>query len=178
MNTTTQQLDQPTHQESALDAIPNQYRKLLSYRDSLTQHLRKITGDKIVHRLTFANWSHADKRESNILNINPTDQVWVREIEWLYNNQLWISARVVIPQPTLMNNGSVFTELGNGSLGDILFTDPNLKRDAFEFCQLPLIHSDDQEKYWARRSVFHFYGKPLLVTEIFLPDFFNYEQCN
>jgi chorismate--pyruvate lyase len=68
-------------------------------------------------------------------------------------------------------------------LGDILFRDKSMRRSPMQIARIEtgeLFHdwslrgvklSADAGPVWGRRSVFRLSGKPLLVSEIFLPDF-------
>ncbi len=164
--------------------LPKHYQELLTDNDSLTKKLRNITNGTIQHRLYFADWSKPDADECQPLNIKPDEKVWLREIEWINNQQLWVYARAVIPETSLTDETAQLTELGNRSVGDLLFSDPNLTRNAFEICRIQANHSYydracseralTPSELWARRSVFSFYGKPLLVMEMFFPEIFEY----
>lgn len=50
----------------------------------------------------------------------------IREIDWRYQNDLWVAARVVIPLATMEAEakGRQLKYIGERSLGDILFSDP------------------------------------------------------
>ena len=153
------------------------------YEGSLTQRFRLNTQNSATVHLVCAEWSHANIDECQLLGINPNDDTWIREIEWLNNEESLIYARTVIPPVTLKQYGRRFTELGHHSMGDILFTDNSLERSAFDFALLPqndfyyrLVRyklTDRPETLWARRSIFFYHSSPLLLIEIFLPDFFN-----
>jgi chorismate--pyruvate lyase len=69
--------------------------------------------------------------------------------------------------------------LGNRPLAEALFTDPLVARRSLEFVRLDSRHplwrqsrrvlGSDCPVLWARRSRFVKHGRPLLVTEVFLP---------
>ena len=69
--------------------------------------------------------------------------------------------------------------LGNRPLAHALFTDPLVRREAMEFTRLDARHplwrqaarlaGTPLPPLWARRSRFVKAGRPLLVTEVFLP---------
>ena len=70
--------------------------------------------------------------------------------------------------------------LGSRPLGELLFSHPQVNRQALHYKPLhanhPLYHSaiavlgDAPPRLWARRSLFILRGAPLLVTEVFLPE--------
>ena len=100
----------------------------------------------------------------------------VREVVLYGNNTPWVYARTVIPLPTLQGSLRRFHYLGDQPLGKQLFKDPSMRRESLELArlspgQLPrrlgvLVPT------WGRRSVFRLSNKPLLVSEIFLPELF------
>jgi chorismate--pyruvate lyase len=61
-----------------------------------------------------------------------------------------------------------------------LFTHPLVQREPLHYKALRSTHplyrraaavlGDPPGKLWARRSLFHLHGAPLLVTEVFLPE--------
>lgn len=166
---------------------PIQWQRL-THSDSLSQYLRQITANTIQFHLRSAEWSHPNLDEYQALDLTTPEPCWVREIDWCYQDHLWCFGRVVIPQNSLENKNQVLTDIGRRSLGDILFSDPMLTRSPFEICRLLPHHAYYQacckkrtanttsKELWARRSIFHFNKKPLLVAETFLPDFFNFHH--
>ncbi len=72
------------------------------------------------------------------------------------------------------------SDLGNRSLGSLLFTHPLVIRQPLHYKALrshhPLYRSaaavltDAPDRLWARRSLFYLHDAPLLVTEVFLPE--------
>lgn len=92
-------------------------------------------------------------------------KLWRREVELLVDTVPWMHAVTLIPEETLLPPyGQELLQLGDKPLGDLLALDPNLKRDPFEF-------SNDHK---TRTSIFYFFGKPLRVTETFLPEAIKY----
>lgn len=139
----------------------------LSNRGSLTQKLREYTHGIICLCLQSEAWQIPLEEECAFLAVDEHEHALIREIEWQYQQQTWIKGRVIIPKLTTLDQGEILTKIGEQSLGDILFTDPNLKRSEFYFQQ--------NEMTATRRSIFNFYQKPLLVEEQFL---FNYFKEN
>ncbi|MDH5263692.1 MAG: chorismate lyase, partial [Betaproteobacteria bacterium] len=70
--------------------------------------------------------------------------------------------------------------LGSRPLAEALFTDPLVARGPLEFVRIDARHplgrrvrqvfGRDFPVLWARRSRFVKHGRPLLVTEVFLPE--------
>lgn len=103
-----------------------------------------------------------------------------------------IFARTVIPIKTLTGPQRQLSHLGNRPLGEFLFAQSDLQRDAMEVAVLnhghQLFdsavsniyheHSHVSDNVWARRSVFRLGDKPLLVAEVFLPDVLAMASAN
>lgn len=110
----------------------------------------------------------------------------IREVLLLCGDTPVIFARTVIPIKTLTGPQRQLGHLGNRPLGEFLFSQPGLHRDAMEVAVLKNGHqlfdstlsslSEQSQampsEVWARRSVFCLREKPLLVAEVFLPDIF------
>lgn len=139
--------------------------KIVTNKESLTQLLYQATHNQIQHHLLFTGWGNAHLGECVSLDISESDKVWIREINWVYNNKAWVHARTLIPEKMMTDACSKLLNCGSQPIGEILFTDPNLLRTPFEFASV--------NNTLARRSIFHFYQCPLLVTEIFTSEFLN-----
>lgn len=90
-----------------------------------------------------------------------SERYWLREIRLLGDGQPWLLGRTVIPQETLTGPDHALVDLGTVPLGRYLFSNHHLTRD--------YIHVGRQADLWARRSRLCLAGKPLLLTELFLP---------
>lgn len=155
-------------------------RDWLLYPGSLTQRLRHFTLGRIQLRVIRDVFEIPHKEEQTVFGEKGVMRI--REVDWWYQDNLWIAARVVIPLITLEVKGGQLKHIGEQSLGDILFTDPQLARSDFEFSQIAKNHhyyyrisssANIESVTWARRSLFYFNGSPLLVSEIFLPTLFS-----
>ena len=90
-----------------------------------------------------------------------SQRYWLREIVLLGDDQPWLLGRTVIPLETLTGPDQALVDLGTVPLGRYLFSSDALTRD--------YIVVGRQEQLWARRSRLRLAGKPLLLTELFLP---------
>lgn len=147
---------------------------------STTKHMRNVSSRLTVQVLSHA-WNTPWKSEAARLAIPPRKYALIREVNLFCDGQLWVFGRAVIPANTLTGRGRVLKRLGTTPLGQILFSDPSLKRSEFEIALLKqddhdfsalfsTIHEhidDERQALWARRSLFYFYGKSLLLTEVF-----------
>lgn len=88
-------------------------------------------------------------------------QYWLREIILYGDGSPWLWARTIIPQQTLTEDDRTLMTLNKTPLGHYLFRSGRLSRDYLEIAQCGNL--------WGRRSRLRLSGKPLLLTEVFLP---------
>ncbi|MEW5290956.1 chorismate lyase [Erwinia papayae] len=86
---------------------------------------------------------------------------WLREILLCGDDVPWLAGRTVVPESTLNGPEQMLQRLGTRPLGRYLFASSTLTRDFIEPGQV--------EGLWGRRSRLRLSGKPLLLTELFLP---------
>ncbi|OTA18987.1 chorismate-pyruvate lyase [Xenorhabdus beddingii] len=91
-----------------------------------------------------------------------SEKYWLREVILYGDNIPWLLGRTVIPAETLTGPDRKLVDVGTVPLGRYLFSGNNLTRD--------YIQIGWQEYRWARRSLLRLSGKPLLLTEVFLPE--------
>ncbi len=104
----------------------------------------------------------------------------VRQVHLYCKDLPWVFARTFIPLTTLRGKERRLAHLGNRPLGAYLFSRPDMHRGEIEIariCAGTLLYEmalagngHRPEQIWGRRSVFYLSDKPLLVSEIFLPD--------
>lgn len=102
-----------------------------------------------------------DRLPEEAAHLPHSERYWLREIVLLGDDQPWLLGRTVIPQETLSGPDQALVDLGTLPLGRYLFSSNNLTRDYIDVGQ--------QNGLWARRSRLCLAGKPLLLTELFLP---------
>ena len=86
---------------------------------------------------------------------------WLREILLCADGEPWLAGRTVVPVSTLSGPELALQKLGKTPLGRYLFTSSTLTRDFIEIGR--------DAGLWGRRSRLRLSGKPLLLTELFLP---------
>lgn len=105
------------------------------------------------------------------------NQAWLRSVLIHNQGEPLIYARTLIPNFCPENPWQQIEKLGNKPLGEILFSDKQLQRSEFEFCEFDLakhlsnqawLQADLARKLLARRCVFSQQNQPLLLTEVFL----------
>ena len=144
---------------------------------SLTAKLLKLShGDFKVQVLRQVH-GRASRSEALALGIGFHARCLIREVILRGHDQPWVFARSVLPLSSLTGSLRHLRKQGTRPLGAFLFSHPHLKRSPIALalisghhCYLPaaLLGADP---VWGRRSIFSLDNKPLLVSEVFLPDF-------
>lgn len=116
------------------------------------------------------------------------EQVLVREVLLFCDDQPHVFARSLLPLSSLTGTEQALANLGNQSLGQVLFNNPSLERQAIEVAEFDentavvkmaqQLSAQKQERatLWGRRSIFVLEDKPLMVSEVFLPAAVAYQQ--
>lgn len=123
--------------------------------------------------------------ECQVLGIPVTGLALIREVVLFGRDKPWVFARSVLPLSSLTGELRHLRKQANRPLGAFLFSQPHLVRSPITLARIGAIHDyvparlinmsrangSDPTILWGRRSVFSLRGKPLLVSEVFLPDF-------
>ena len=159
--------------------IDSRFVSWLLDRASLTERLVAACSGRFEVRVDFQGWGRARLDEARALGLRRNRHALVREVHLLCDGQPWVFARTVIPRATLSGRGRRLAGLGNRPLGAFLFADPSMRRGPVEIAAIErgselYAHAlrgsrRRPARIWGRRSVFRLAGKPLLVSEIFLP---------
>lgn len=130
---------------------------------STTQHLRE-QGHELNVSLQYQGWQQPSQSEAKSLHQSSFERAYVREVLLSVDEEWWMWARTLVPSTSLWGHfGTALCSLGETSLGDLLFASHSLQRSPFEFC-----HVTAPAAHWARRSLLHWQGHHLLLTEVFL----------
>jgi chorismate--pyruvate lyase len=160
--------------------VPVRLKPWLDTRDSLTARiLRCCPGDFNVNVLVQC-WQRPRQDEARLLGLRRGQLAWVREVLLVCDDKPWVFARTVMPLRSLRGRYRRLLRLGNRPLGSALFGRAAVRRGPLELKPLgprdELLSAwgdppDGRAILWARRSQLYVGGnKPLLVTEVFLPD--------
>ncbi|MBV1916124.1 MAG: chorismate lyase [Pseudomonadales bacterium] len=147
---------------------------------SLTEKLVEASaGDFAVHVLQESWQVIQDIEERNLLGMSIGQTAWVREVALCCFGVPWVYARSVLPDSTLVGQESELKNLKEKPLGAVLFSHPDMSRGPIHLSKLSAeivtrcLGSELQngliEPVWGRASLFFLSGKPLLVSEYFLP---------
>lgn len=130
---------------------------------SLTAALVNLSGGAFRVRVTRERWERPRPDERRALNLPPRLYARVREVELLGRDEVWVTARSILPVTTLRGPGGRLRYLGNRSLGSLLFKGRARRGPLAIRCR---------DGHWERHSCFFYHGQPLLVRERFLPALF------
>ncbi len=163
---------------SAPVSISPQMRGWLLNRGSLTR-LIQIRCKNFRVEPVFQSLSTACEDELSVLGLRTGELAHIREVYLYCGKTPVVFAHSVVARKNLRGAWCRLGNLGNKSLGTVLFTNPIVKRTPLQFKKLnsshPLFHRACIDLYttyfnlWARRSLFSLHGQPILVTEVFLP---------
>mgnify|MGYP000910507047 CR=1 FL=1 len=161
--------------------VPGQWRPWLSDTGSLTQRLIDACNGELTVQVLRQNLGVPRLSERRALGLPQRRQALIREVILLGGGIPWVYARSIIPLSTLTGRLRRLRQLDNRPLGALLFSEPSMCREPVEIAcytsaQMPTALAAKQSTMWGRRSVFRLHNKPLLVSEIFLPDFNPYNQ--
>ncbi|NRB37303.1 MAG: chorismate lyase [Pseudomonadales bacterium] len=162
-----------TYTELNQRELPAAIRCGLLDRGSLTARLITASDGNFQVQVLEQTWRTPYLNEATLLGMQPRQKALIREVLLLCHGEPWVYARSVIPFSSLKGRLGFLRKLKNSALGALLFKDPNLQRSHFQINQISLpqapIPTEEHTTVYGRRSLFHLYGKPLLVAEVFLP---------
>ncbi len=146
---------------------------------SLTQRVQQACAGTFRVRVERQGWGRPRLDECRVLGLRSARRALIREVHLLCDEQPWVFARTIIPVTTLRGPQRQLAHLGSRPLGALLFADPQMRRGVVEVSRIvpgDVLFTDavaglrqPPAEIWGRRSVFWLGGKPLLVSEIFLP---------
>jgi chorismate--pyruvate lyase len=159
-------------------ALPRSLRHWLCDRGSLTRRLKaRCTHFGVTPLAT--GLARANMDETALLGLSGRQLAYVRDVTLRCDDQVVVFAHSVLTCKSLRGTWNGITHLGSRPLGEALFNNPLIRRQALAYRKLtprhPLFRRINHHLpqtarcLWARRSVFCLAGRPLLVTEVFLP---------
>ncbi|MCK9505775.1 MAG: chorismate lyase [Porticoccaceae bacterium] len=158
------------------NSLAPQWRNWLADQGSLTKRLVAASSGCFSVRIIRQGYGRPSRNEARALGLPLRQQALIRETVLSGNNAPWVYARSIVPLATLSGRLRALANLDNRPLGALLFADKTLRRGAIDIARIPgraiPEHlAKDASWLWGRRSLFYLDNKPLLVSEIFLPDF-------
>ena len=145
------------------DAVPELDPQLLEWlllEDSMTKKFEQ-QGKRVSVTVVQEGFVTRDAVTEELALLPDEPRYWLREIILSADNVPWLAGRTVVPASTLSGPELALQQLGKTPLGRYLFTASTLTRDFIEIGR--------DGGLWGRRSRLRLSGKPLLLTELFLP---------
>lgn len=144
---------------------------------SLTSKLVKLSRGHFRVEVLRQIHARASLSEVESLGIDPHHLCLIREVILRGYDQPWVFARSVLPLSSLTGSLRHLRKQGTKPLGAFLFTQPHLTRSPIALSLISRHHAYlpdyllGNAQVWGRRSIFSIDNKPLLVSEVFLPEF-------
>jgi chorismate lyase len=149
---------------------------------SLTRRIQQRCADFSVQKI-HAGFARIAGDEAAVLGISAHQLAYSREVFLYADQQPVVFAHSTCARIHLRGAWAAMAGLGNQPLGALLFSHPQVVRQALRYQALRAGHplyqraasalSVSPQTLYARRSVFVLHGAPLLVTEVFLPALFG-----
>jgi chorismate--pyruvate lyase len=143
-------------------------------KESLTAKLMALSDRDFYVQVLYQKIEPPQLNERQLLGMGDKTRALVREVVLCGKNQPWVFARSVLPLSSLEGPLRHLRKQDSRPLGAFLFSQPHLKRGAIAVTAISRDHGYvphtlmGEQRVWGRRSVFSLYGKPLLVSEVFL----------
>ncbi len=142
---------------------------------SLTKRLMLASGGNFRVQIRRQHWAQPWPSEQRALGLAPGQLALIREVALLGAGVVWVEARTVIPAATLQGPQRRLANLGTTPLGAYLFKCRSMHRGPLQIAARPPT-SEKLAPAWGRRSLFYLAGRPLLVSEFFLPALMPHER--
>ncbi len=159
--------------------IPRALRSWLLDDDSLTAKLIALSSGDFRVKLLSQELARPQLSECRALGLPPRQLALVRQVVLLGEGEPWVFARSLVPLSTLTGRLRQLRQLDTRPLGAFLFSQHNLQRGGIAVSRIDRHHQylpaqvQGNATVWGRRSVFRVDDKPLLVSEVFLPGFYQ-----
>ncbi len=135
----------------------------LAEEDSMTVRLERYCSELTVEVVQegFIGRQALLPHESGYSGFDHESRFWLREVILYGDGTPWLMGRTILPETTLTGPEKALMTLGKLPLGRYLFSSPLLSRD--------FIQPGQCDDVWGRYSLLRLSGKPLILTEVFLP---------
>lgn len=114
------------------------------------------------------------------------EPVLVREVLLYCDHQPHVFARTLLPLTTLTGEQAELATLGEQPIGQVIFSNSTYERKTIQISPFKQSSSvrrlckslelEIEHQLWGRRSLFYLEGKPLVISEIFLPSAKIYQK--
>ena len=148
-----------SNQKEIKQSVPTSLLPWLEYSESMTARMKSRSTTYSIAVLE-EGWRVPEPDVQNKLALSPDELIWLRGVQITCDEKPVMLAKSFFPKPFLNQFEEGITSLGENSLGEILFTQPDLTRSDFEFGYFSM---------WARQSVLNITSKAFLLREFFIP---------
>lgn len=155
--------------------------RLLVDSGSLTRKIVQCCNGRFSVKVLQQQFSRLSLHERNILKLRNGESGNTRAVLLHCEQKPWVFAHTVIPHYALQRGLRRLTQLGNRSLGAVLHSSRVMERSHVEYARFLPHHTlfrqatstlkQKPKELWGRRILYRIDGDPLLVHELFLPDF-------
>lgn len=165
--------------------LPEQIISCFTSADSMTDQLKSCAKEiSETFSLNLLDESWFDILPDDIktrMALQENERFKFRQTHLCVAGKPYIYAQTYFPLSTLEDPQTQLAGLNAKPLGEVLFKNPSTVRSAFEYDRLipgdnlyeqafqTLVEEEKPEELFARRSVFHIEGHPLMVLEVFMP---------
>ena len=147
-------------------ALSAEWRSWLLDKGSLTKRLIKASNGQFSVKIVRQYWGYPELNECSALGMRSREIALIREVALCCKGEIWVRARSIIPKTTLSGEERLLQHLGTRPLGAFLFKSKAMERKEIE---VAAFETSEAQQMFGRRSVFLLHNKPLLVSELFLP---------
>lgn len=137
----------------------------LTLEGSMTRALRARCESRFQVEILREGYARPTSGEARALGLPTRQLAWIREVQLCGDGEPWVTARTVIPLPTLRGNGRRLRHLGRQPLGAQLFRHQRWERGPFHIGLTQQTTAD--QPVIGRRSHFTRGRYALLVNEFF-----------
>ena len=128
---------------------------------SITSRIRSFSNFKL--KLLKDGPGEVDIIEDDLI-ISNYEENNIREVILLSNEEPLIYAKSIIPLETIKLGSNILGNLKENPLGDILFSNPEIKKKYMFFARF----QSKEEIFYGRKGIYTVKGYPFSVCEIFL----------
>ncbi len=167
-------------QLSLLQPNPIVRQQLLS-NGSLTKTIIQHCSGRFRVEVVRQGFTPIHQSERELLGLRGGATANTRDVLLHCSEPPWVFAHTVIPHYALHRALRRLTQLGNRSLGAVLHSSRKMSRDVVQYARFHPQHwlfqqatanlSTPPTHLWGRRILYRIDGDPLLVNELFLPQF-------
>ncbi len=144
---------------------------------SLTSRLINFYDQVFSVKPLSQSWDFPLESEAVLLNYSNSEKALIRKVVLCLDQEPVVFARSVIPKIAIKGSLSHLKDLGDKSLGAVLFDTPGILRSSFEIALIPGESAYLPQEFfqtrsiWGRRSCFSLFSEKIIVSEVFLNSF-------